>query len=143
MQWINGQCHLQACEYLKASTVFSQLRETSVLRDDVTNLVSHGTTLFLAGDYTNALQPLQRAHKLDPLSMKGMDILAVILSSEKRTAELEALALKLISVSDSSPESWIAMGYHYLLSRKLTRALYLAHKVFFFLNFRVSNSLFH
>jgi len=128
VQWINGQCHLQACEYLKASTVFSQLRETSVLRDDVTNLVSHGTTLFLAGDYTNALQPLQRAHKLDPLSMKGMDILAVILSSEKRTAELEALALKLISVSDSSPESWIAMGYHYLLSRKLTRALYLAHK---------------
>jgi len=128
VQWIHGQCHLQACEYLKASAVFSQLREASVLKDDVTNLVSHGTTLFLAGDYANALQPLQRAHKLDPLSLKGMDILAVILASEKRTAELEALALKLINVSDTSCEPWIAMGYHYLLSRKLTRALYLAHK---------------
>jgi len=60
VQWIHGQCHLQACEYLKASSVFNQLRENSVLKDDVTNLVSHGTTLFLAGDYTNALQPLQR-----------------------------------------------------------------------------------
>ena len=58
-----------------------------------------------------------------------MDILAVILASEKRSAELEALALKLISVSDISFEPWVAMGYHYLLSRKLTRALYLAHKV--------------
>lgn len=73
---------------------------------------------------------IERAHKLDPLSLKGMDILAVILASEKRAAELEALALKLISVSDTSCEPWIAMGYHYLLSRKLTRALYLAHKVY-------------
>lgn len=58
-----------------------------------------------------------------------MDILAVILATEKKSAELESLALKLISVSDCSFESWVALGYHYLLSRKLTRALYLAHKV--------------
>lgn len=73
-----------------------------------------------------------KAHTLDPLSLKGMDVLAVILASEKRHAELESLALKLISVSDSSSESWVALGYHYLLSRKLTRALYLAHKVRFY-----------
>ena len=60
-----------------------------------------------------------------------MDILSCILASEKRNAELEALALQLITVSDTSPEPWVAMGYHYMLSRKLTRALYLAHKVFF------------
>ena len=58
-----------------------------------------------------------------------MDILAVILASEKKASELEALALKLINISDNNCEPWIAMGYHYLLSRKLTRALYLAHKV--------------
>lgn len=58
-----------------------------------------------------------------------MDILAAILANEKKSTELEALALKLISVSDTSYEPWVAMGYHYLVSRKLTRALYLAHKV--------------
>jgi len=51
--------------------------------------------------------PFVKAHALDPLSLKGMDILAVILANEKRSAELEALALKLISVSDSSYESWV------------------------------------
>lgn len=59
-QWIKGQCHLQANEYLKASTVFCQLRDGSVLKDDVTTLVLQGTTLFLAGDLNNALLPLQR-----------------------------------------------------------------------------------
>ncbi|KAI9565221.1 hypothetical protein GHT06_009003 [Daphnia sinensis] len=127
-QWIKGQCHLHSCEYLSASTIFCHLQDTSLLKDDVTNLISQGTTFFLAGDFTSALQPLQRAHALDPLSLKGMDILAVVLANEKKSAELEALALKLISVSDSSFEPWVAMGYHYLLSRKLTRALYLAHK---------------
>ena len=48
-----------------------------------------------------------KAHALDPLSLKGMDILAVILANEKKSAELETLALKLISVSDSNFESWV------------------------------------
>lgn len=60
MQWVKGQCYLQAREYLNASAVFCQLRDSSVLRDDVTNLVSQGTTFFLAGDFTSALVPLQR-----------------------------------------------------------------------------------
>lgn len=127
-QWIKGQCHLQLCEFLKASAVFGQLREESVLKDDITTLISQGTTLFLAGDFPNALIPLQRAHLLDPLSLKGMDILATILAHDKRSTELEALALQLISVSDTRSEPWVAMGYHYMLNRKLTRALYLAHK---------------
>lgn len=66
---------------------------------------------------------------MDPLSLKGMDILATILAHDKRSTELEALALQLISVSDTRSEPWVAMGYHYMLNRKLTRALYLAHKV--------------
>ncbi len=53
--------------------------------------------------------PFVKAHSLDPLSLKGMDILAVILANEKRSVELEALALKLISVSDSSFESWVKL----------------------------------
>jgi len=74
---------------------------------------------------------------LDPLSLKGMDILATILAHDKRNTELEALALQLISVSDTRSEPWVAMGYHYMLNRKLTRALYLAHKVWltFFIYF--------
>ena len=58
-----------------------------------------------------------------------MDVLAAVLAHEKHAAELESLALKLISVSETSCEPWVAMGYHHLLSRKLTRALYLSHKV--------------
>ena len=61
-QWIKGQCHLQACEYASANAVFSHLQEASVLKDDVTNLLSQGTTLFLAGDFTHALLPLQRVN---------------------------------------------------------------------------------
>lgn len=72
---------------------------------------------------------LSKAHVLDPQSLTGMDILAAILMHEKRAPELESLSLKLISVSESHSEPWVAMGYHYLLSRKLSRALYLAHKV--------------
>lgn len=54
-----------------------------------------------------------KAHSLDPLSLKGMDILAVILANEKKSVELEALALKLISVSDSSFESWVKLFVFY------------------------------
>ena len=59
-----------------------------------------------------------------------MDVLAAVLAREKKAAELEALALKLIDqAGETHCQPWVAMGYHHLLSRKLTRALYLAHKV--------------
>jgi hypothetical protein len=62
VQWLKGQWYLHAREYLNASSVFCQLRENSVLKDDITNLVSQGMTYFLAGDFPNALVPLQRVN---------------------------------------------------------------------------------
>lgn len=45
---------------MNASSIFYHLQESALLKDDVTTLVSQGTTLFLAGDTSNALLSLQR-----------------------------------------------------------------------------------
>ena len=38
-------------------------------------------------------------------------------------------ASKLMGVTETEPESWVAMGYYCLASRKATRAVYFAQKV--------------
>ena len=57
-----------------------------------------------------------------------MDVLACLLAKEKKLKDLEALAFKLMSVSEDAPEPWVATGYHCYASKKGSRAVYFAHK---------------
>ncbi|GFX21881.1 anaphase-promoting complex subunit 7 [Trichonephila clavipes] len=59
------------------------------LRDSTDVLVSLGEVYYYNGDFQNALAVLERAHCLDPLNTKGMDIYAILLGKEKKLKEFE------------------------------------------------------
>ncbi len=86
------------------------------------------TFLFFQGDSTSACSNLHCAHKVDPHNLRGMDVLAAIYCRERRGRDLEALATKLIAVSEEAAEPWVAMGYYCYLNKKGSRAVYFAHK---------------
>ena len=99
-----------------------------MLRNNLNLLVSIGQCLHYSGDYAQALSTLQAVHGLDPTNLRGMDILASLLAKERKLKELEALATKLMSVTEEAPEPWIATGYHCYAAKKGTRAVYFAHR---------------
>ncbi|GBM27807.1 hypothetical protein AVEN_31480-1, partial [Araneus ventricosus] len=99
------------------------------LRDNTDVLVSLGEAYYYNGDFQNALAVLERAHCLDSLLIKGMDIYAALLAKEKKLKDLESLATRLISVNENVPEPWIVMGYFCLAVKKGTKALNFAQKV--------------
>ena len=68
-------------------------------------------------------------YRLEPNNLGGMDVLAALLAKDKKSnKELEALASKAMSVSEEAPESWVALGYYCHNNRRMSKALYFAHK---------------
>jgi len=126
--WIKGHVHLHSREFSNAAATFRQLDSWGYLRDNVNVLVSLGESYNSMGDHLNAIATLQRVHTLDPLNLKGMDVLAALLVKEKRVKDLENLATHLMSVTEHSSEPWIAMSYLSFVTKKSHRALYLAQK---------------
>ena len=70
-----------------------------------------------------------KSHAADPRNLRGIDLLACLLAQEKKTKELESLALSATSVTDSAPQPWIAVGYYCQLEKRTPKAIYFAHKV--------------
>ncbi|XP_076029628.1 anaphase-promoting complex subunit 7 [Oratosquilla oratoria] len=126
--WVKGHAHLHARDYTSAITSFRQLEENSPLRHNADILATLGETHYLAGDTKNALSTLERAHTIDPLNLRGIDLLACLYASEKQQRELEALSMAATSVTDSAPQPWITIGYYCHLTKRPTKAIYFAHK---------------
>ncbi|CAL1287882.1 unnamed protein product [Larinioides sclopetarius] len=126
--WIKGHSHLHAKELSLAISAFKQIDIKTHLRDNTDVLVSLGEAYYYNGDFQNAMAVLERAHCLDSLLIKGMDIYAAILAKEKKLKDLESLATRLISVNENVPEPWIVMGYFCLAVKKGTKALNFAQK---------------
>lgn len=142
--WIKGHAHIAAKEYSNAISTFRAMEPNHGLKDNVLVLNSLGEACFHGGHYTQAMAQFRRAHTLDPLSLKNMDIYAYLLSKEKKTAELHSLAQSLMSVSETSVEPWVAMGYSSLAlhspnnnKSKTIRAVYCAQKAYFLDNLSV------
>ena len=55
--------------------------------------------------------PLHRAATLEPQLLTGMDSLAALLAAQGRTRDLEALATRLMGVSEEQPEPWVSTEY--------------------------------
>lgn len=125
--WVKGHAYLHSRDYTGAINSFKQL-ENTVLTRNVDILATLGETYYLAGDSKNALSMLQRAHAVDPLNLRGSDLLACLLAGDKRNRELEELAMTTTSVTDTAPQPWITMGYYCQLSKRATKAIYFAHK---------------
>ncbi|KAK4298424.1 hypothetical protein Pmani_029230 [Petrolisthes manimaculis] len=126
--WVKGHAYLHNRDYPNAINSFRQLEENSALSRNVDILATLGESYYLAGDSKNALTMLQRAHSVNHLNLRGSDLLASLLASEKRSRELEDLAMLTTSVSDTAPQPWITMGYYCQFSKKTTKAIYFAHK---------------
>ncbi|XP_067123755.1 anaphase-promoting complex subunit 7 isoform X1 [Centruroides vittatus] len=126
--WIKAHAHLHARELSLSVATFKQLESKTLLRDNVDILVSLGEAYYYSGDFTNALVVLERAHSLDSLLLKGMDIYSALLAKDRKVKELENLSTQLMSISDSTPEPWIAMAYYCYVAKKGTRAIYFAQK---------------
>lgn len=126
--WIKAHSHMHAKELSQSISTFKQLDSKTLLRDNTDILVSLGEAHYYNGDYQNALSVLERAHSLDPLLLKGMDVYAALLAKEKKVKELESLSSQLISISDTVPEPWIAMAYYCYITKKRTRAVNFAQK---------------
>ncbi|GFO35932.1 anaphase-promoting complex subunit 7 [Plakobranchus ocellatus] len=135
--WIKGHAHMAAKEYNSAISTFRAMEPNHGLKDNVLVLNSLGEACFHGGHYIQAMTQLRRAHTLDPFHLKNMDIYAYLLSKEKKTSDLHALAQNLMSVSETSVEPWVAMGYSSLalhspnVSKSRTiRAIYCAQKAY-------------
>ncbi|XP_076364183.1 anaphase-promoting complex subunit 7 isoform X2 [Tachypleus tridentatus] len=126
--WIKAFAHLHAREHQQSVATFKQLENKSLLRDCVDILVALGNAYYCNGDFANALMVLEKAHTLDPLGLRGMDLFAAVLAREKKLKELENLSSQLLSVSDVAPEPWIAMAYFCHATKKGTRGVYFAQK---------------
>jgi anaphase-promoting complex subunit 7 len=129
--WIKAHSHLHNREYSHAVTTFRQLDERSSLRDNLSLLVAMGESYYYSGDHKNALIVLQRAHALDPHMQRGLDILAALLTKERKHKELEKLISPSITVSEYGPETWIAMAYFLYATKKNSKAAYFAQKACF------------
>lgn len=126
--WIKAHAQLHSREFSQAATTLRQLDARACLRDNVDVLVSLGEAYHFSGEHRNALAVLQRAHSLDPLSLKGMDILAAILAKDKKIKELESLSSQLMAVSEQAPEPWISIAHFSFATKKNSRAVYFAQK---------------
>ena len=127
-QWIQAYTAFANKEYIVAMNKFKQLEEKPCLRNNINLLITIGLCQHYNGNYSAALSTLLRVHKLEPTNLRGMDVLASLLSKERKYKELESLATKLMSVTEDAPEPWIATGYHCYAAKKGTRAVYFAHR---------------
>ncbi|GIY90907.1 anaphase-promoting complex subunit 7 [Caerostris darwini] len=129
--WMRANYHFIAKEFPLAIAALKHIDKKSILRDNTDVLVTLGEAYYYNGDFQHALSVLERAHCLDPLLVKGMDIYGILLAKEERLKELESLATRLIAVNDNAPEPWIAMGYFSLAvskERGANKALSFAQK---------------
>ncbi|XP_071747469.1 anaphase-promoting complex subunit 7 [Lepeophtheirus salmonis] len=128
-QWVQASAQSANRDYKNAISMFKSIEENyHPFRDNVSLLVEMGKAQFYNGDFTGAMLTLSRAHKIEPFHLQGMDILASLLATDKKTKELEVFSKKLLSVSEDLPEPWTAMGYYSYLNKKSHRAVYFAHK---------------
>lgn len=128
-QWTQAYACFASRDYGQAATGLKHLEDTNpLLRNNVHLLSVLGQCQHYNGDYPSASLTLQRVHRLDPNHVSSMDILAVLLAKERKLKELEHLATRLMSVTESAPEPWIAMGYYCYANKKGSRAVYFAHK---------------
>ncbi|CAL4082270.1 unnamed protein product [Meganyctiphanes norvegica] len=125
--WVKGHAYVHARDYNNAINTFKTLESTD-LRRNVDILATLGEIYYLAGDTKNACTTLQMGHMEDRLSLRGVDLLACLLAGQSATRQLEALATTVTAVTDSAPEPWITMGYYCHLTKRITKAIYFAHK---------------
>lgn len=129
--WIKAHALTHSREYPQAIAAFKHLDERTPLRGNHILLVNLGELYYYQGDNRNALLTLQRAHAVDPTMQKGLDILAAVLASDRRTADLEQLVTTSWNSSEHAPEVWTALSYLLYTNGTLTRAAYPAQKACF------------
>jgi len=132
LDWFPGYLAAQAAlatrDYPQAVKEFRLLDERTCLRGFVSLLVEQGRAHYWGGEMDAAERVLHRAASIQPQLLAGMDCLAALLAAQGKVRELEALATRLMGVSEEAPESWVAMGYFSHLNKKGPRAVYFAHK---------------
>ncbi|XP_041349110.1 anaphase-promoting complex subunit 7-like isoform X2 [Gigantopelta aegis] len=133
--WLKGHAQLAAKEYTTAVSTFRNMEKKTCLRDNVQLLNCVGEAMFYDGRYADAMSVFQRVHSLDPLCMKNMDLFAYLLSQECKVSALSQLSQKLMGISESCAEPWIAMGYYSMLNfvkskERSVRAVYFAQKAY-------------
>jgi len=133
--WIKGHAHMATKDYNNAVTTFRTLEAKHNIKDNPIVIGCLGEGSFHSGHYTQALTQFRRVHTIDPLCLKNMDLYAYLLAKEKKFSDLHCLAQNLMSVSETSVEPWVAMGYSSLHSptvhkNKIVRAIYCAQKAY-------------
>lgn len=126
-QWIRAQGLQVSQEYTTSITTFKLLDNQASLKDNVYLLTSLARALFLDGHYTQALMTFQRAHAVDPLHIRHMDLYSYLLYRERKSKELQRLVSQLMAATEVAPEPWVAMGY-FVMETKAIRAVYFAQK---------------
>lgn len=126
--WLNGQASLARRDYPSAVANFRDLDTKTSLANNPNVLCGLAMSFYYAGEHGKSCATLQRVHTLDPMYVDCMDVLASLLSEEKRTKELESLSTHLMQSSHDLKQSWVAMGYLCRALKKFPRALYFAHK---------------
>ena len=90
--WFRTLLQADACsanrEFSEASRLYQQI-DAQYLPQSTYVLCQLGYAQYLNGDYGQALHSLQRAHQIDPLLLKHMDILAFLAYSECKDNSLE------------------------------------------------------
>ncbi|XP_003740724.1 anaphase-promoting complex subunit 7 [Galendromus occidentalis] len=132
MEWLPA--FVAACGDLHSKNTSKALEAFQSLDTSLQLKESFDVSLMLAklhyfqGESNKALGAFERAVKADKYQVRGMDLYASLLMREKRSKELEQLSNHLLSLSDSMPETWVALGYLCYNRGKFPRARHMCDK---------------
>ncbi|CAL8101568.1 unnamed protein product [Orchesella dallaii] len=137
-RWIKAHQYLYARDFPQALEMMTYLQEKNSLHNNFNLLITIGMCNTMQGNYHEAVSPLKAAGAIEGANMKGMDLLAFLYWSDKRTHELEKLIQRLTELDyrESRSEPWIALAYYAQLTNRGIRALYFAQKAVLCSGFR-------
>lgn len=142
LEWLSilleGYSNCQTYQLRPAIKIFSDLSDS--LPHNVDLLLLKGETQLQVMDSGAALETLQRARNLDSLNSASMDTLAIIAHKKNYTDLLRDISHQLLTISDRSPETWIASALYLESTNQKDRALQCADKAII-LNPRHVNAL--
>jgi anaphase-promoting complex subunit 3 len=71
-----------------------------------------GRARFEMVDYAEAARAFERARRVDPTRLAGMEVYSTVLWHLKREVELSFLAQEMLALDRLSPQAWYVCDHH-------------------------------
>uniref|UniRef100_A0A182N6V6 Uncharacterized protein n=1 Tax=Anopheles dirus TaxID=7168 RepID=A0A182N6V6_9DIPT len=130
--WIKAHANIQARKYTEAIQTLRSIEANTCLRNYHQLLVLIGECYYYNGEYEQAYITLKRAHARQPHAKNGLQILAILMSKNKKVAELEKLIMPTPALmNEYTSEMWFVMAQYLYATCRYEKAVYFVQKACF------------